>query len=89
VLRPDSDLDIRIDAREPLDAATKQGLADLVRRAGCRLDIQIDTGSGGFGLGEWLADRGRVLLKTNRGPVMVSDPWTAPPDGPVPGWAQA
>lgn len=78
LLRPDSDLDIRIDAREPLDAAARQGLADLACHAGCRLDIQIDTGLGGFALGEWLADRGRVLLKTNRGPVMVSDPWSAP-----------
>lgn len=92
LLRPDSDLDIRIDAREPLDAVLKQGLAELAAYAGCRLDIQIDTGMGGFSLGEWLADRGRVLLKTDRGPVMVGDPWRdcptatrtgAPIDAPI------
>ncbi|ARP82656.1 hypothetical protein CAL12_18765 [Bordetella genomosp. 8] len=82
LLRPDSDLDIRIDAPARLDADQKQGLAELARHAGCRLDIQIETVAGGFSLAEWLADRGEVLLKTNRGPVMVTDPWNHPCNHP-------
>ena len=51
-----------------------QALQTLAQHAACRIDIQIDTGAGGFALGEWLRG-GRVLLKTGSGPLLVDDPW--------------
>ncbi|MFP5391851.1 MAG: malonate decarboxylase holo-ACP synthase [Gammaproteobacteria bacterium] len=78
VLRPDSDLDLLVRAPAPLDAATLarlQELQALQQRSACRIDIQVDTGVGGFALAEYTARRGRVLLKTARGPRLVADPW--------------
>lgn len=75
VLRPDSDLDLLVRAESRPSAAQIAGLSGLQVRSPCRLDIQIDTGWGGFALEEWLARRRTVLLKTVRGPVLVDDPW--------------
>jgi len=75
VLRPDSDLDLLIRAAAAPTARQTNGLKALQGLVPCRLDIQIDTGVGGFALNEWLSGRRRVLLKTARGPFLVADPW--------------
>jgi phosphoribosyl-dephospho-CoA transferase len=74
VLRPTSDLDLLVRAPEPLPPATVAGLVALQRHAPCRIDVQVDTGSGGFALMEY-ARGGRLMLKTDHGPRLVSDPW--------------
>ena len=70
-----SDLDLLVRAEIPLDDDEVDLLRQLKTHASCRLDIQIDTGRGGFALDEWLAGRRRVLLKTASGPRLVADPW--------------
>lgn len=74
VLRPDSDLDLLVRAPAPLAAALVERLAGLQDTAPCRIDIQVDTGQGGFALAEYVRGRG-VLLKTAHGPLLVADPW--------------
>jgi phosphoribosyl-dephospho-CoA transferase len=74
VLRSSSDLDLLVRARQPLTAETVAALCALQLDASCRVDIQVDTGRGGFALNEY-ARGGRVLLKTDRGPLLVADPW--------------
>lgn len=74
VLRPDSDLDLLVRAPAPLTARVIDRLAALQDSAPCRVDIQVDTGQGGFALAEH-ARGGRVLLKTAQGPMLVADPW--------------
>jgi phosphoribosyl-dephospho-CoA transferase len=74
VLRPTSDLDLLVRAPEPLAPATVAELAALQHHAACRIDIQIDTGSGGFALMEY-ARGGTVMVKTDHGPRLVTDPW--------------
>jgi len=76
VLRPTSDLDlvVRLPQRPP--APTLAALAALADGQPCRIDVQIDTGAGGFALAECLRG-GRVLLKTDTGPRLVADPWEA------------
>ena len=76
VLRAGSDLDLLVRAPQPLTADTVAVLGALQLHAPCRVDIQVDTGRGGFALNEY-ARGGRVLLKTDRGPLLVADPWTA------------
>jgi phosphoribosyl-dephospho-CoA transferase len=76
VLRPTSDLDLLVRAPAPLPPATLAALCALQRDAACRVDIQVDTGAGGFALNEY-ARGGRVLLKTGHGPLLVTDPWAA------------
>ncbi len=72
VLRADSDLDLLVRAPAPLSSHVVGQLLQL--RAGCRIDIQVDTGWGGFALNEY-ARGGRVMVKTAHGPVLVTDPW--------------
>jgi phosphoribosyl-dephospho-CoA transferase len=74
VLRPGSDLDLLVRAPQPLTADTLAALCALQLHAPCRVDIQVDTSLGGFALNEY-ARGGRVLLKTDRGPLLVADPW--------------
>lgn len=76
VLGPDSDLDLLVRAPSPLSPALAAGLCELQGRAGCRIDIQIDTGHAGFALAEY-ARGGRILLKSAGGPLLVDDPWQA------------
>jgi phosphoribosyl-dephospho-CoA transferase len=74
VLRPASDLDLLVRAPEPLAPATVAALCALQDHAASRLDIQVDTGNGGFALMEY-ARGGMVMLKTGDGPRLVTDPW--------------
>lgn len=75
VLHPQSDLDLLVRAEHPLDEAEIVLLKSLRSHAACRLDVQVDTGHGGFALDEWLAGRRTVLLKTANGPRLVDNPW--------------
>jgi phosphoribosyl-dephospho-CoA transferase len=75
VLRPDSDLDLVVRAPQPLGNAQAMALAEVQRHPACRIDIQIDTGHGAFALAEWARDGGRVMLKTNDGPLLCTNPW--------------
>lgn len=75
VLRPASDLDLLVRLpRRP--AAVLAALSALQDGQPSRIDIQVDTGAGGFALAEF-ARGGRVLLKTDAGPRLVIDPWEA------------
>jgi len=76
VLRADSDLDLVLRLPAPPDAAQTQALRDIAAAVtNCRLDLQIDTGHGGFAYAEWAAGRSKILLKTDRGPLLTATPW--------------
>ncbi|GAL59298.1 putative phosphoribosyl-dephospho-CoA transferase [Pseudescherichia vulneris NBRC 102420] len=74
VIHASSDLDLLIRAPQPLSRELLLRWQTPLTDALCRVDTQVDTPLGGFALNEWLRD-GRVLLKTSRGPRLVSDPW--------------
>jgi phosphoribosyl-dephospho-CoA transferase len=78
VLRVDSDLDLLVRAASPLARATVDELLALQAGAACRVDIQVDTGWGGFALAEYAQGSRRMLLKTADGPRLVADPWQYP-----------
>jgi phosphoribosyl-dephospho-CoA transferase len=78
VLRPTSDLDLVVRATSRPDAALIAALCALQEKSACRLDIQVDTGVGGFALSEYANGAARVLLKTAHGPRLVADPWIQP-----------
>jgi phosphoribosyl-dephospho-CoA transferase len=78
VLRATSDLDLLVRAPTRLDEATIAALCALQEKSACRLDIQVDTGIGGFALSEYAKGVPRVLLKTALGPRLVADPWMQP-----------
>lgn len=74
VLHEGSDIDLLLTAPAPLSHDDEQWLAALAGDA-ARLDIQIATPHGGFALAERLRTGGRVLLKTDQGPMLCTDPW--------------
>ena len=76
VLRATSDLDLLVRLPRRPSAATLTALAALQEGQPCRIDLQIDTGTGGFALAEYVRGGG-VLLKTGAGPCLVADPWEA------------
>lgn len=75
VLHSHSDLDLVVRMPFPPTASQCEALAWIVRDPLCRMDIQVDTGHGGFALLDWLRSPHQTLLKTDRGPVLVADPW--------------
>ena len=75
VLREESDLDLVLRASAPLRVEHIALLNALQSSSLCRIDIQIDTGNGGFSFAEWVARRKTVLLKTGIGPVLTANPW--------------
>jgi len=74
VIHADSDLDLLIRAPLPVSPDALAAWQTQLSRALCRADTQVDTPEGGFALAEWLRD-GKTLLKTRRGPRLVTDPW--------------
>ncbi|WP_371765988.1 malonate decarboxylase holo-ACP synthase [Massilia sp.] len=76
VLRASSDLDLLVRLPRRPSAGLIEALCALPDGQPCRLDIQVDSGAGGFALAEY-ARGGRVLLKTDAGPRLVDDPWEA------------
>ena len=76
VLRADSDLDLLLRIAAPPDADQAGALRAIAASVtACRLDLQIDTGIGGFAYAEWAAGRAKILLKTDHGPVLTATPW--------------
>lgn len=78
VLHADSDLDLVLRMPHAPSAAQREHLARLLSDTECRVDLQIDTGHGGFALRDWLTSPHKTLLKTDLGPVLLADPWSRP-----------
>lgn len=75
VTRAASDLDILL--RLPELVSPEQAAGWLQQLAGLpvRVDIQVESGLGGFSLRDWAGRRGRVLLKTGTGALLTDNPW--------------
>lgn len=69
-----SDIDLLVRAPSPLSAPQARLLHAAAASDGCRVDLQVDTGRGGFSFTEW-SRGGAVLLKTDVGPFLTADPW--------------
>jgi phosphoribosyl-dephospho-CoA transferase len=69
-----SDIDLLVRAPFPLFAWQAQLLHAAQASSACQVDMQIDTGRGGFSFAEW-AKGGSVLLKTDFGPFLTRNPW--------------
>lgn len=74
VIHAASDLDLLIHAPQPLSPGEFTRWQQQLNGALCRADTQLETPQGAVALAEWLRD-GKALLKTHRGPRLVSDPW--------------
>lgn len=76
VMHAESDLDMLIRCNEPVLPEAFAPLAEKWNSLPCKTDIQIETPFGAFALKEWVREKGRrVLLKTDFGPILTTDPW--------------
>ena len=91
VMHEDSDLDILIRCPDRQEQNAFAWLAKVLDTLPCRTHIQIETPAGAFALKEWFrikpgtgengggnSSLGQVLLKTDSGPVLCTDPWQIP-----------
>ncbi|GGB82657.1 phosphoribosyl-dephospho-CoA transferase [Marinobacterium zhoushanense] len=79
-LRPESDLDLVIDATAPICREQAAELIGLFGTASCRVDIQLDTPMGAIALAEWAGSSEQVLQKTDTGPRLTKTPWAGEKD---------
>jgi phosphoribosyl-dephospho-CoA transferase len=74
-----SDLDLLMQAPEPLDRFEAKTLFDALSAAAfehaIRIDVQIETHDGVFSLAEFTHPVARVMLRSADGPKLVADPW--------------
>lgn len=76
VIHEDSDLDLTIRCPQPVLPEHFTRLAEKCKSLPCAIDIQIETPFGAFAFKEWMRENGqRVLIKTDFGPFLTSDPW--------------
>ncbi|MGP0171356.1 malonate decarboxylase holo-ACP synthase [Pseudomonas sp. NCHU5208] len=73
----DSDLDLQLRAPYHLSREWALRLCRLLDETPGRIDLQLETPYGAVALREWAGEAPRVLLKTQNGPLLVSDPWQA------------
>lgn len=71
----ESDLDLLLRAPEAVSRGEARALCALLDQAPGRIDLQLETPHGAVALREWAGESPRVLLKTQNGPLLVSDPW--------------
>jgi phosphoribosyl-dephospho-CoA transferase len=81
VLRESSDLDLLVRSPLPLTGEQHRSLLRLCAATKCRVDLQVETGQGGFAFAEWARECSHgnvspcILLKTAAGPLLTDDPW--------------
>jgi len=73
-----SDLDIVLRARQGLSHQELRDIGDQCKGLPSAVDVQIETPFGAFVLREYLDTKGRLLLRTACGPMLVYDPWRLP-----------
>ena len=72
-----SDLDLLLRASEPIDRAQARALQTALAAAPARCDVQIETPVGGMALADWASTARQVLIKSDTGPFLCTDPWDA------------
>ncbi|MDY0205244.1 MAG: malonate decarboxylase holo-ACP synthase [Pseudomonas sp.] len=75
ITTPSSDLDVLLRQEVEMTLEEAQHLFVQFRMLPIPVDVQIETGVGGFSLADWATNTGRVLLKTDHGPQLVVNPW--------------
>jgi phosphoribosyl-dephospho-CoA transferase len=73
-----SDLDLLLRCPEPVSQVTARAWLEACSGLPARCDCQLETGAGGVALAEWARGRGEVLVRTDAGPLLTSEPWAMP-----------
>jgi phosphoribosyl-dephospho-CoA transferase len=70
-----SDLDLILQADRPIARADAARLHAELSGLTARIDLLLETPHGAVSLSEYVLGRGAMLLRSTRGPQLVSDPW--------------
>ena len=73
--REDSDLDLVVRVPKPVSRARVTRLLDALALLPVRVDVQLQTPGGGLAAAEYSRTSGRVLVRGDAGPRLVTDPW--------------
>lgn len=74
-LHQGSDLDLIVRTPRFVSRGWAAELVQVLDRAVCRIDVQLQTPCGGLALREWAGTSHQVLLKSERGAGLVTQPW--------------
>jgi phosphoribosyl-dephospho-CoA transferase len=74
---PGSDLDLVLQADQPMARAEAASLHADLSKLPVRIDVLLETPHGAVALSEFVISRGVTLLRSARGPRLVRNPWTA------------
>jgi phosphoribosyl-dephospho-CoA transferase len=72
-----SDLDLVLDAPEPIEVRDAAALFTALERLSARVDLLLETPLGAVALSEYASGKRAVLLRTPSGARLVADPWHA------------
>jgi phosphoribosyl-dephospho-CoA transferase len=72
-----SDLDLVLDAPEPIEVRDAAALLTVLGRLSARVDLLLETPLGAVALSEYAGGKRVVLLRTHSGAHLVTDPWHA------------
>jgi len=78
VLRTSSDLDLLLRTPQPFSREQARALWAECQITPCRIDLQLQTPSGGLALAEWAGDAAQVMVKDDHAPRLLTNPWAAP-----------
>ncbi|CAG9297820.1 malonate decarboxylase holo-ACP synthase [Celerinatantimonas diazotrophica] len=76
-MRAQSDLDLQVLAPTRPHADDFKLILKATKNLPVRVDIQLETPAGGVALNDWLQHSEQVLVKSNTGPYLSSNPWSA------------
>lgn len=80
-----SDLDLIVRAPNPLARSTAAQLMGELSGLAARCDVQLETPAGGVALADWAGEAFQVLVKSDAGAFLATDPWAV--DIPLPPWS--
>ena len=72
-----SDLDLVLDAPEPIEVRDAAALFTALERLSARVDLLLETPLGAVAVSEYASGKRMLLLRTPAGPRLVTDPWHA------------
>ncbi|MED1796975.1 malonate decarboxylase holo-ACP synthase [Brevibacillus nitrificans] len=70
-----SDLDIVVRVPEVLDRRDASEIYRELCSTSVRVDVQLDTPSGVIALSEFVHSDGRILVRSEKGPELITNPW--------------
>lgn len=77
VANDNSDIDLIVYMENQQHSEKLVLLWEMLQKLPFKADLQIETPLGAIALYEWIHKPGKIMVKTNLGPILCTDPWLA------------